>query len=89
MKTQKYNEQICQIILNHLQVKKDHQESLDGLILEIYNTEIKKLSQEIIKNLTYLMSNGYITETVDASGKKQYKLIMDNDAVSRFIDSVN
>jgi hypothetical protein len=46
------------MILKHLLKKEDHQESLDGLILEIYDSEIKELSKEISKSLRYLVSAG-------------------------------
>jgi hypothetical protein len=74
------------MILKHLLKKENHQESLDGLILEIYNSEIKGLSKENSKSLRYLISEGLIAEVVDASGKKQYKLKKDNEEVSRLID---
>jgi hypothetical protein len=74
------------MILKHLLNKEDHQDSLDGLILKIYNAEIKELSKEISKSLRYLVSTGLVGEVVDASGKKQYRLIKDKEEVSRFVD---
>jgi len=67
-------------------MKEDHQDSLDGLILEIYNVEIKQLSQEIVKNVEYLTSIGFITEIEDVHRNKIYKLMKEKEQVFRFID---
>jgi hypothetical protein len=67
-------------------MKEDDQDSLDGLILKIYDVEIKQLSQEIVKNLEYLISLGLIKETEDAQGKKSYKIMRQKEEVSQFMD---
>lgn len=68
--------------------KENRQDSLDGLIVEIFNEEIQTLRQEIVRNLGYLMQSTYVAEIHDDRGKIHYQLLKNDTELSRFIDSI-
>ena len=68
--------------------KESRQDSLDGLIMEIFNEEIQALRQEIVRNLGYLIQSAYVTEIQDERGKTGYQLLKSDTELSEFIDSI-
>ena len=73
----------------YLLMKDDHQECLEGLLLDIYSDTIKELSTEVVKNLSYLISMGFI-QVVDApDGTKHYKLVKTETELAPFVEGPN
>ena len=64
-----------QRIIAHLRVKKMEGDDLNGIVLTIYEKEMKKLSEKIIKTLSDLILKKIITEYQHQNGKRFYKLI--------------
>ncbi len=62
-------------IIEHLRLNKDRRDELDGIVIAIYEKEMKKLSEKIIYNLAEFIAKGIIIENVDQNGKRYYKLI--------------
>ena len=73
--TANFNKHICQKILTYLRSKLDKKDSLDGILLGIYEDEIRKLSNVIFKNLGYLISIGVIQEVEGPDQKICYRLM--------------
>lgn len=62
-------------IIEHLMSKENMQDDISGLVLDIYEKEMKQLSEKIIKHLSELKEKGIITEYKDGKGKQYYKLL--------------
>ncbi len=65
---------LIDIIIKHLQKKKDHQDDLEGILLIVYEKELKNLSGEILTAICDLVSQGILMESKNSSGQKCYQL---------------
>ncbi len=66
---------LSQRIIEHLNVKETEGDDLNGLVLAIYEKEMKKLSENIIKTVSDLILKEIITEYQHQNGKRYYKLV--------------
>ena len=62
-------------IIDHLKLKDDKQDDLNGIILAIYESEIKKLHSEVIQTLSLMIKKSIIDEFKDSNRKTYYRLI--------------
>ncbi len=65
---------LIDIIIKHLLRKKDHQDVLEGILLIVYERELKNLSGEILTAICDLVSKGILMESKNSSGQKCYQL---------------
>ena len=68
------NKDLPERIIEHLRLKKETGDDLDGIALAIYQNEMKGLSDSIINNLSDLIESGKIKEFCSKNGKRYYKL---------------
>jgi len=64
-------------ITDHLKLMEDKQDDLNGIILAIYETEVKDLSEKVISSLSRLIEKGIVIESKGQNGKCYYQLIQD------------
>ena len=62
-------------ITDHLKLKENKQDDLNGIILAIYETEMKNLSQKVIMSLSHMIKKGIVTEFKTQGGKSYYQLV--------------
>ena len=62
-------------IIEHLMNKENMQDDLEGIVLGIYDMEMKKLSERILHSLSDLVVNKKIIEIKRKNGKRVYQLI--------------
>ncbi len=74
-----YTEQIefSERIIEHLMNKEQMSDDLEGIVLGIYDKEMKKLSEKIMKSLSCLVAKRKIIETKGMDGKMVYQLLKD------------
>ena len=61
-------------IIEHLMLKEEMQDDLEGIVVGIYNKEMEKLSERITKSLSDLITKGKITIIKIHNGKRIYQL---------------
>jgi hypothetical protein len=76
--TKTHNPYLCNRIITHLHLKNDKKDSLDGILLGLFPGEIDKISNEILRNLSYLVSIGKVQSYKDSEDKGIYRIIKDN-----------
>lgn len=64
-------------ITDHLKLKEDKQDDFNGIILAIYETEVKNVSEKVIASLSHLIEKGIVIESKGQNGKCYYQLIQD------------
>ena len=69
------NVDLSEKIIEHLRLKKKTGDDLSGIVLAIYQKELKELSDKILNNLSELIKRGSITEIRYKDGKRYYKLV--------------
>lgn len=70
---------LSQRIIEHLRPKEDGRDDLDGIVIAIYEKEMKKLSANIMNDLAELLAKGIVSEYVEEKGKRYYTLIKSID----------
>ena len=71
-------------ITEHLKLKEDRQDDLNGIILSIYEKEIKNVSDKVVVTLSQMIKNGIIVELKDQNGKSYYHLVKDKNNTIHF-----
>lgn len=61
-------------IIEHLKLKKDMKDDLNGITLAIYETEMSKLSERFMITLSHLIEKGIITKSENQDKKIYYQL---------------
>ena len=56
---------ISEKIIEHLKSKADHRDNLDGIVIAIYEKEMKRLTENIIRNLSTLIKKGIVIQTMN------------------------
>lgn len=77
MRPNSFDPEICDKIINHLYLKVDGEDSLDGLLCGLFPDEIDKISKDILRNLNYLISTGRIQFYKDNADKGYYRIRVD------------
>lgn len=54
--------------------KKDHRDDIEGILLFLYENELKQLSGEVTTLIRFLLSKGLLKEFENTSGRKYYQL---------------
>lgn len=57
-----------------MQSRTDHKDRLDGILLGVYEKELERLSNIILKNLQHLISLGIIEIRQEANGEPWYRV---------------
>ena len=70
-------------ILSHLENRSDGKDDLDGLIISIYEKEMKSLTENIMKELAVLITKGIIVEHENHYGKRWVQLLKKNNHKAR------
>lgn len=65
--------------------KKNHKDDLDAIILVVYDSQLKNLSDEILVEIAELLSKGLIKESESHAGQKCYQLIDNKSLVTDFV----
>ena len=65
-------------IINHLKYRDNHCDKLDNIIIAMYDTEMKNLSNQIVESIADLMRDGIIVEDKKNDDKTIYKLKISN-----------
>lgn len=74
-----YTEQIefSERIIEHLMNREQMSDDLEGIVLGIYDMEMKKLSEKIMESLSGLVAKRKIIEIKGMNGKMVYQLLKD------------
>jgi len=76
--TKNHDPKMCKKIIDFLRSKKNKQDQLDGILLNIFPQEIDKTSKKILQNLGYLISHGIVEEFENFDGRRLFKIIDDD-----------
>lgn len=66
---------ISRKIVEHLTNKKDGRTDLNGILIAMYEEEIKILPDKVLKTLADLKYRGIVKEYFDEEGRLYYKLL--------------
>ena len=61
-------------IIDHLKLKEKKRDDLNGIILAIYESEIKNLHYKVAQTLANMIRKRIIDEFKDSNGKTYYRL---------------
>ena len=71
-----YQTNLSNRIIDHLKQKQDGRDDLDGLVIAIYEKEMKRLTEKIMNDLADLIAKGVVAEYENNNGKRGLKLIL-------------
>ena len=77
--------QICKEIVHHISIQNDRQDSLDGIILGVFDKKFRGLTDKITKNLSMLISMGVVLEALDKRSKKIFKLSIEPADLPKYL----
>lgn len=78
---------ICEKIVAYLLGRQDHQDSLDGILLGVYEMELERLNNRILAGLQYLVSAG-ILEKRQLASSQAFGLIVESESLNNFLDDI-
>lgn len=67
-----YDLNICEQIINHLQSKKENEDTLDGIMLSLFPNEVSKIAKNILSNISYLIEEKVVEEYKNGTGKRKF-----------------
>ena len=72
---------LSQEIIKYLNSKEGKRDDLDGIVIAIYENEIKNLTKKIMNELAMLLAKGIITEFKNHDGKNWFKFTSNKEVI--------
>ena len=72
---------LSQEIIKYLNSKDGKSDDLDGIVIAIYENEIKNLTEKIMNELAMLLAKGIITEFKNHDRKNWFKLTSNKEVI--------